>query len=34
VQLQTDDDNVAARRLYEGAGFDLLLQKKVYMRFL
>ena len=34
LQLETDTDNVAARRLYERLGFEGLPRKEVYMRFL
>lgn len=34
LQLDTDEDNLAARSLYESEGFELLPRKRVYMRFL
>ena len=33
IQLQTDNDNLAARNLYASMGFDQLPEKTVYMRF-
>ncbi len=34
LQLDTDQDNAAARRLYESEGWEWLPRKEVYMRFL
>lgn len=34
LQLETDIDNLAARRLYERLGFECFPRKQVYMRFL
>ena len=34
LQLETEVDNVRARGLYEGLGFEPLPRKRVYMRFL
>jgi ribosomal protein S18 acetylase RimI-like enzyme len=34
LQLETDHDNAPARALYEGLGFQLMREKRVYMLFL
>ena len=34
LQLETDTDNVEARRLYERLGFEWLPRREVYMHFL